>query len=144
MSMEKDTENNVFDATEKEVFEVTEKDVSEEEIRGLQVNEEFKNILEEAIFQNAEEKSAKKQISLKIMEILRKRKITKTKAVEVFKMNSLKVSALYRGKLFGFSLSRMIRFLLMLDHDIDIVIKEKSPSERFGHLRVVDNTTPKL
>jgi predicted XRE-type DNA-binding protein len=35
------------------------------------------------------------------------------------------VSALIRGRLAGFSLDRLVRFLVLLGHDVEIVVKAR-------------------
>ena len=44
----------------------------------------------------------------------------------VLDVDQPKVSALRRGRLWGFSLDHLVRFLVLLDHDVDIVVKKRS------------------
>jgi hypothetical protein len=47
-----------------------------------------------------------------------------------------KVSALKQGKLSGFSIERLMRFLLLLGRDIEITVKGKSGRRSMARLRV--------
>jgi|KBSMisStaDraftv2_1062788.scaffolds.fasta_scaffold167773_3 predicted XRE-type DNA-binding protein len=47
-----------------------------------------------------------------------------------------KVSSLMQGRLVGFSVGRLIRFLTTLGHDIDITIKLKPRNRAQGRIRV--------
>jgi len=50
-------------------------------------------------------------------------------------INQPKISALLHFKLEGFSVERLIRFLVALDQDVDILIRHKSRS-RPAHIAV--------
>ena len=45
------------------------------------------------------------------------------KVDEVLEIDQPKVSALTRGRLAGFSLDRLVRFLVLLGSDVEIVVK---------------------
>ena len=47
-----------------------------------------------------------------------KRGLTQTEAAEVLQIDQPKVSALVRGRLAGFSLDRLVRFLVLLGSDV--------------------------
>jgi predicted XRE-type DNA-binding protein len=48
-------------------------------------------------------------------------------AAEVQQIDQPKVSALVRGRLTGFSLDRLVRFLVLLGSDVEIVVKPRAP-----------------
>lgn len=48
-----------------------------------------------------------------------------------------KVSSLMRGRLAGFSIDRLLPFLLALDRDVEILIKTKPRTHSRGRLDVV-------
>jgi predicted XRE-type DNA-binding protein len=50
-------------------------------------------------------------------------------AAQLLGIDQPKVSALMRGKLTGFSLERLLRFMNILGRDVEIVVKPK-PQER--------------
>ena len=47
-----------------------------------------------------------------------------------------KISALRQGKLAGFSIERLVRFLLLLGRDVEITVKDKPKSRVVARLRV--------
>ena len=46
-------------------------------------------------------------------------------AAEILDVDQPKVSALIRGRLAGFSLDRLVRFLVLLGGDVEIVVKPR-------------------
>ena len=46
----------------------------------------------------------------------------------------------FRGHLSNFSIARLIKFLILLEQDIEITVKDRSNNyEPFGHLKVILN-----
>ena len=60
---------------------------------------------------------------MRICDFLAERKLTQVKAAALLGIDQPKVSALMRGKLDGFSIDRLLRFLNVLGHDVEIVIR---------------------
>jgi predicted XRE-type DNA-binding protein len=83
-----------------------------------------------------EERLAKAGLALEIERIIRKRGLTQAQAGKLLGIDQPKVSALRHGRLSGFSVERLIRFLNALDRDVEIVVKAKPPSRRHGHILV--------
>ncbi|MFQ5674833.1 MAG: helix-turn-helix domain-containing protein [bacterium] len=94
------------------------------------------NIFEDLGLPDSEERLAKTKLTSQIAEIIRKRKLTQTQAAAQLGINQPKVSALLKGNLAGFSTDRLIRFLNLLGRDVNIVIKPKPRSQKYGHVRV--------
>ena len=61
--------------------------------------------------------------------LLTTRHLTQTQAAELLGIDQPKVSALMRGRLSGFSVDRLLRFLLALDRDVDIVVTPKKQEQ---------------
>jgi predicted XRE-type DNA-binding protein len=74
----------------------------------------------------AEETLAKADLAQKIIETIRIRHLTQTQAAELLDVDQPKISALTRGRLAGFSIDRLLRFLMLLGHDVKITIKPRS------------------
>jgi len=55
--------------------------------------------------------------------LIARRGLTQTAAAEVLQIDQPKVSALVRRRLAGFSLDRLVRFLVLLGCDVEIVVK---------------------
>jgi predicted XRE-type DNA-binding protein len=85
------------------------------------------NVFADLGLPNPEEMLAKAELAIKIAEILRRRRLTQVQAAEVLGVDQPKVSALIRGRLSGFSIERLLRFLLLLGTDVSITIMPREP-----------------
>ena len=72
-----------------------------------------------------EESLVKAELAHAISSIISGRHLTQTQAAELLDIDQPKVSALIRGRLAGFSVDRLLRFLLALDQDVEIVVTPK-------------------
>jgi len=78
---------------------------------------------------NPDEALAKAELAHKITVLIRERGLTQAQAAKLLGIDQPKVSALIRGRLTGFSLERLMRFLLLFGQDIKITV-QASPSTR--------------
>jgi predicted XRE-type DNA-binding protein len=76
---------------------------------------------------NPEELLAKAELAHKITVLIRERSLTQAQAAKLLKVDQPKVSALIRGRLTGFSIERLMRFLLLLGQDIRITVEATPP-----------------
>jgi predicted XRE-type DNA-binding protein len=88
------------------------------------------NVFADLGFPNAEEMLAKAELAQKITAIIERRRLTQARAADVLRVDQPKVSALKRGHLSGFSLERLVRFLILLGSDVEIVVRERRPAKR--------------
>ena len=65
---------------------------------------------------------AKAELARKIGNTIERRRLTQAAAAEGLGVDQPKVSALMRGRLSGFSLDRLVRFLVLLGSDVEIVV----------------------
>ena len=79
---------------------------------------------------------AKAELAARIIQEIERRRLTQSAAAGILGIDQPKVSALKQGKLSGFSIERLMRFLLRLDRDIEITVKEKPKSRTSARLRV--------
>ena len=79
---------------------------------------------------------AKAELAAKIIQEIERQRLTQNKAAGILGIDQPKVSALKQGRLSGFSIERLMWFLLLLDHDIEITVKEKPKSRSVAKLRV--------
>ena len=70
-----------------------------------------------------EEALAKAEPAHKITLLVREKRLTQLEAAKLLGVDQPKVSALIRGQLSGFSLERLMRFLLLLGQDIKITVQ---------------------
>ena len=83
-----------------------------------------------------EEALAKAELAHKITMLIERRGITQAEAAKLLDVDQPKVSALRRGRLSGFSLDRLVRFVVLLGYDVEIVVKKRSRSRRPARLLV--------
>ena len=81
------------------------------------------NVFADLGLQNAEEMLAKAELAHKIIILLDEKKLTQVQAAKLLGIDQHKISYLMRGRLSGFSLERLMRFLLLLGQDIKITVQ---------------------
>ena len=86
------------------------------------------NVFTDLGLPNADELLAKAELAIRITEILRRRRLTQVQAAEILGVDQPKVSALIRGRIVGFSIERLLRFLLLLGADVSITIQPRPRS----------------
>jgi predicted XRE-type DNA-binding protein len=94
------------------------------------------NIFETLGFPDAEELKAKADLVIQIIQIIEERGLKQMEAAEIMGVDQPKVSALVNGKLDGFSMERLYRFLNALGMDIEIVVTPKPKSREDAMLSV--------
>jgi predicted XRE-type DNA-binding protein len=73
---------------------------------------------------------AKAELARQINNIINSKKLTQTAAATLLGVDQPKISALSKGKLSGFSLERLFRFLNILDQTITIKVSPKIKSRK--------------
>jgi predicted XRE-type DNA-binding protein len=79
---------------------------------------------------NPQEARAKADLAHRIVDIIEGRKLTQVQAAKALGVDQPKVSALMRGRLTDFSIERLLRFLLLLGHDVHIAVTARPRSSR--------------
>jgi predicted XRE-type DNA-binding protein len=87
------------------------------------------NVFADLGLSNPEELLAKAELAHKITVLIQERSLTQAQAAKLLRVDQPKVSALIRGHLTGFSIERLMRFLLLLGQDIRITV-EATPRKR--------------
>ncbi len=62
---------------------------------------------------------------VRIERIIRQRKLTQAAAAQLMGIDQPKVSAMLAGRFRGYSVERLMRFLVALGHDVEIVVKPR-------------------
>ena len=86
---------------------------------------------------NAEEMLVKAQLSMKIAEIIKLRKLTQTQAASLLGMTQPKLSNMLSGRFRGISETKMLECMTLLGRDVQIVVKPVSRSRKTGHVSVL-------
>jgi predicted XRE-type DNA-binding protein len=84
------------------------------------------NVFEDLGHPRPAEALAKAELARKIAEAIAKRRLTQAAAAELLNIDQPKVSALVRDRLAGFSLDRLVRLLVLLGSDVEIVVKPRA------------------
>jgi predicted XRE-type DNA-binding protein len=93
------------------------------------------NVFKDLDVSSPEEDLAKAELTAKIADAISSRGLTQTAAAKVLGVDQPKVSALLRGRLAGFSIERLLKFLAALGSDVEIVVRPRARGH--GHLHVV-------
>ncbi|MGE3556350.1 MAG: helix-turn-helix domain-containing protein [Candidatus Obscuribacterales bacterium] len=83
------------------------------------------NVFADLGLPDADVLQAKAKLVHQIALAIKKRKLTQRQAAKILEIDQPKISALLHGRLSGFSMDRLIRFLAKLEKDIDIVVKSR-------------------
>ena len=94
------------------------------------------NVFSDLNLTNPDEMLAKAELARQIHSVIKKKKLTQKRAVALLAIDQPKISALVSGKLAGFSLERLIRFLNELGQDVTINVKPKSRASKKGSIAV--------
>ena len=81
------------------------------------------NVFKDIGVPNAEEHLVKAQLVFKIDTILKKRGLKQVEAADLFGVRQPDISKMLRGEFRQFSVERLLRFLVALDQDVEIVVK---------------------
>jgi predicted XRE-type DNA-binding protein len=94
------------------------------------------NVFADLNLPEADDLLAKAELASKIIAEIQRRRMTQARAAGILGIDQPKISALKQGKLSGFSIERLMRFLLLLGRDIEITVKEKPRARSAARLRV--------
>jgi predicted XRE-type DNA-binding protein len=84
-----------------------------------------------------EEALLKSDLAIRISQLIEERGLTQKEAAALLHITQPYVSKLMRGQLRGFSVERLLRFLVMLGQEIDVVIRPKTQPTRSPGVRTV-------
>lgn len=96
------------------------------------------NVFADLDMVDADEKLAKAELALKINQILKKRNLKQIEAAKLLGIDQAKISLLNRGRLAGFSIERLVRYLNLLNQDVEIVIRGSRRRSHYGSFRVIN------
>jgi predicted XRE-type DNA-binding protein len=82
-----------------------------------------RNVFKDLGVPNAEEHLVKAQLVYKIDTIMKDRGLKQAEAADLLGVKQPDVSKMLRGEFRQFSVERLLRFLVALDQDVEIVIK---------------------
>jgi predicted XRE-type DNA-binding protein len=83
------------------------------------------NVFADLNLENSTELLVKAELARQIKRLIEHQQMTQAIAAEILGIDQPKVSALMNGKLSGFSIPRLFRFLNALGQDVEIIVREK-------------------
>ena len=97
------------------------------------------NVFADLNLPNRLERLVKAELASLISSAIEQKNLTQRSAAELLGIDQPKVSALTRGRLSGFSTTRLLRFLNALGNDVEIVVKPKPEDRLMAKITVVGN-----
>jgi len=95
-----------------------------------------RNVFNDIGVPNAEEHLVKAQLVSKIDTIMKQRRLKQIEAAGLFGIRQPDVSKLLRGEFRQFSVERLLRFLVALDQDVEIVVRPHRDARNAAALQV--------
>jgi predicted XRE-type DNA-binding protein len=95
-----------------------------------------RNVFQDIGVPNAEEHLIKAQLVYKIDTILKDRRLKQTEAAVLFGVRQPDISKMLRGEFRQFSVERLLRFLVKLDQDVEIVVRPHRDRQNAAALHV--------
>jgi predicted XRE-type DNA-binding protein len=95
------------------------------------------NVFKDIGVPNAEEHLVKAQLVFKIDTILKRRGLKQVEAAELFGVRQPDISKMLRGEFRQFSVERLLRFLVALNQDVEIVVKPHRSRNDAAAMQVV-------
>ena len=95
-----------------------------------------RNVFQDIGVPNAEEHFVKAQLVFKIDAIMKKRRMKQVEAASLFGVRQPDISKMLHGEFRQVSVERLLRFLVALDQDVEIVVKPHRSRNNAPALRV--------
>jgi len=102
----------------------------------INIEEGSTNVYADLGRDDADEMLIKAQLATKIAEIIKRRRLTQTKAAEIVGIPQPKLSGLLRGQFRGISEAKMLDCLARLGREVRIVVGPSRPRSKPGHVEV--------
>ena len=91
----------------------------------LQLEHSTGNVFADLGLPDADEHLIKAGLVVRIARIIRQLELTQEAAAQLMGIDQPKVSAMLSGQFRGYSVERLMRFLVALGHDVEIVVKPR-------------------
>src|ERR1700674_1655605 len=95
-----------------------------------------RNVFKDLGVPNAEEHLVKAQLVFKIDSLMKERSLKQIDAADLFGVKQPDVSKMLRGEFRQFSVERLLRFLVALGQDVEIVVKSPRNAQQPPALHV--------
>jgi len=95
------------------------------------------NVFQDLGFTDSEERKLRVQLAVRLNELIDEHRLAQAAVAKRFGIQQPHVSELRNYKLGRFSSERIVRFITLLDRDIDIVIRPRDASHETGQVSVL-------
>jgi predicted XRE-type DNA-binding protein len=95
-----------------------------------------RNVFKDLGVPSAEEHFVKAQLVFKIDTLMKERRMKQVEAADLFGIKQPDISKMLRGDFRQFSVERLLRFLVALDQDVEIVVKPHRDARNAAALQV--------
>ena len=95
------------------------------------------NVFQDLGFSDSEDRKLRVQLAVRLNELIDELRLNQAAVAKRFGVPQPHVSDLRNYKLSRFSSERLVRFITMLDRDIDIVIRPRDLAHATGHVSVL-------
>lgn len=103
---------------------------------GARITEGSANVFEDLGLPDAEDDLAKADVVMLIYDAIKERGLSQRQAAKILGLDQANISRLMNGRLSGFSLDRLFRFLNALDMDVEVTVRKKPDRQGRGVLLV--------
>lgn len=100
------------------------------------IDEGSGNVFVDLGFADADERKLRVQLAMRVNELIAARRLTQVRVAQLFGIPQPHVSELKNYKLSRFSSERLLRFVTLLDLDVEIVIRPKAKGHASGVVSV--------
>jgi len=94
------------------------------------------DVLVDLGFPDADERRLRVQLAMRLNELIASRRLTQAGAAKLFGIPQPHISELKHYKLSRFSSERLLRFVTLLDRDVEIIIRPKAKGHAAGVVSV--------
>src|SRR4030065_578957 len=95
------------------------------------------NVFRDLGFADSEDRKLRVQLAVRLNELIDEQRLSQAAVAKRFGVPQPHVSDLRNYKLSRFSSERLVRFITLLDRDIDIVIRPRDSAHEIGHVSVL-------
>lgn len=95
------------------------------------------NVFQDLGLADSEDRKLRVQLAVRLNELIDVHRLSQVAVAKRFGIPQPHVSDLKNYKLSRFSSERLVRFITLLDRDIDIVIRPRDSAHKIGHVSVL-------
>ena len=95
------------------------------------------NVFADLGLPNADEHLLKAQLVVELARTIKRRRLTQAATAKLCGVRQPDISNMLRGEFRQFSVERLLRFMVALNHDVEIIVRPHRGSPKSARLRVV-------